>query len=153
MSRFQEEVRIIPRVAWLIACLFYAAVVALLVLLPFRDSNWPLWGKALFAGIVPIPMFIWVLLIGYVNADARRRGMRYVLWTLLSIFIPNGIGIILYFVLRDPLLARCHSCGTLTRTGHAFCHACGTPLGRACPQCQRLVEEGWSHCVGCGAKL
>jgi hypothetical protein len=62
-------------------------------------------------GIPPF-LLVFVLLIGYVNGDARRRGMRYVLWTLLAIFIPNAIGIILYFVLRDPLMRVCQQCGT-----------------------------------------
>lgn len=156
MSRFQEEVRVIPRTAWVVACLVYAAFVALLVLVPLHDPTirtWPLLGKALFAGVVPVPMFIFVLLIGYVNGDARRRGMRYVMWTLLATFIPNAIGIILYFILRDPLLVHCHSCGTPTRANYAYCQACGEALGRACPQCRRLVETNWSHCVSCGAKV
>ena len=59
------------------------------------------------ACIVPIllPMFLagYTLLIGYIYGDARRRGMRYVMWTLLAIFLFNGIGIILYFILREPL--------------------------------------------------
>ena len=31
------------------------------------------------------------------------------LWTLLAIFIPNAIGIILYFILRDPVPVPCPS--------------------------------------------
>ncbi len=34
---------------------------------------------------------IYVLLIGFVYVDAKRRGMRYVMWTLLAIFIPNTL--------------------------------------------------------------
>ncbi|HLY19658.1 MAG TPA: zinc ribbon domain-containing protein, partial [Bryobacteraceae bacterium] len=75
------------------------------------------------------------------------------LWTLLAIFIPNAIGIILYFVLRDPLLAHCTHCGAEARQGFAFCPRCGAPLAAACPQCRRAVEPGWSHCVNCGATL
>jgi hypothetical protein len=52
-----------------------------------------------------------VLLNGYVYADAKRRGMRYVMWTWPAILIPNAIGVILYFVLRDPLLVNCTQWG------------------------------------------
>ena len=37
-------------------------------------------------GVPPIFLFVLVVLIGYVNGDAKRRGMRHVLWTLLAIF-------------------------------------------------------------------
>src|ERR1035438_8784152 len=43
--------------------------------------------------VVPLVLAGYTLLIGYVNGDARRRGMRYVMWTLLAIFLANGIGL------------------------------------------------------------
>jgi len=94
-----------------------------------------------------------VLLIGYVYADARRRGMNAVLWTLLAIFIPSAIGIILYFILRDPLAVPCPGCGTPARKGHAFCASCGAAVRRACPQCRQPVEAAWRNCPSCGAPL
>jgi hypothetical protein len=94
-----------------------------------------------------------VLLIGYINADARRRGMRYVMWTLLAIFIPNSIGIILYFVMREPLLVPCAKCGAKARSGFAFCPQCGSSLSTGCPACKRAVDPGWQRCAYCGAAL
>jgi predicted amidophosphoribosyltransferase len=94
-----------------------------------------------------------VLLVGYVYSDAKRRGMRYVLWTWLAALIPNAIGIILYFVLREPLLVNCTHCGAQARPGFTFCPKCGGSLSPACPQCRRAVEPGWTHCVQCGASL
>ena len=79
--------------------------------------------------------------------------MRYVMWTLLAIFIPNGIGIILYFLMRDPLPRNCVKCGTPGRPGFAYCPKCGASLTQTCPQCRHLIEAGWSHCAGCGAGL
>ena len=43
-----------------------------------------------------------LLLIGYINRDAKRRGMSPTLWTIVAVLIPNGLGIILYFILRQP---------------------------------------------------
>jgi len=126
-------------------------------LLPFRldqeGRNWPLAGKLAMSVLPGIPLFVLVLLIGYVFADAKRRGMRYVMWTLLAALIPNAIGIILYFVLRDPLLTNCTSCGAQVRPGFTFCPKCGGALSQACPQCRRAVEPGWTHCAHCGASL
>jgi membrane protease YdiL (CAAX protease family) len=157
MSRLREEMKVIPGVAKAIAICCYLAFVALiwLVLIP-RDpklSLWPQWGMGLFAVAIPIPVAIYILLIGYVNSDARRRGMRYVLWTLLAIFIPNAIGIILYFILRDPLLRGCPNCGTAVSQGFAFCSKCGTALAHACPGCRSAVQPEWLHCTKCGARL
>ena len=95
----------------------------------------------------------YVLLVGYVFADARRRGMKHVLWTLLAIFIPNAIGIILYFILRDPIPVPCPACGTPARKGHAFCAGCGAAVRTACPQCRQPIETGWRNCARCGAAL
>ena len=157
MSRLREDMKVIPGVAWAIAICCYLGFVALawLVMIP-RDpklSTWPLWGAAIFAVVIPIFGSIFVLLVGYVNGDARRRGMRYIMWTLLAIFIPNAIGIILYFLLRDPLLRDCPNCGTSVSQGFAFCSKCGTALAHACPECRSAVQPEWSHCTKCGKSL
>jgi len=163
MSRFREEMKVIPRMAWVIAILSYVAFVALVVPSGLRlytfvpsDPNftrWPRWFLSIFAGIVPLFFSVYVLLCGYVYGDARRRGMRPVMWTLLAFFIPNAIGVILYFILREPLLRGCPSCGTQVSQGYAFCSKCGTALAHACPGCRAGVQPGWSHCTKCGTAL
>jgi hypothetical protein len=157
MSRLREEMKVIPGTAWLIAVLLYVAfgLLSWFIFIP-RDPNlnqWPIWAMALSAVVIPSFLAIYVLLIGYVNRDARRRGMRHVMWTLLAIFIPNAIGIILYFIMRDPLLQPCPACGNIVSQGYAFCSKCGTALARACPECRSAVQQDWSYCTKCGAKL
>ncbi len=56
-------------------------------------------------------------MIGYVNADSKRRGMNSLLWTLLVIFVPKALGFIAYFLLRKPLLIPCPNCGAVGRIG------------------------------------
>jgi hypothetical protein len=157
MNRLRHEMQIIPRPAWMVANCVWLAFFLLMMLVPFRldpdGRNWPLAAKLAVSVLPGVPLFMLVLLIGYVYADARRRGMRYILWTLLAAFIPNAIGVILYFILREPLTAPCPRCGTPVRPNHAFCPKCGEPLGHVCPQCRRPVEAGWSHCANCGATL
>jgi len=159
VSRLNEETKIIPRTAWVIATILCIAVPAIF---------WIFWGVMMSSAeesrIPPIPfligglfaavaMFVYILVLGYIAADAKRRGMRVVLWVLLAIFIPNAIGIILYFILRDPLLRHCPSCGASAGPSYAFCPSCGGSLGAACPSCRGPVEPGWSHCARCGASL
>ena len=149
MNRLRQESKIIPPAAWIIALLVYGSVVALAWLI----SPLPTFAKVLFVFAIPLILASLVLLVGYVYGDARRRGMRYVLWTLLAIFIPNAIGIILYFILRDPLPQPCPKCGAAVAARFPYCPACGTALAQTCPECRRSVESGWSHCANCGASL
>jgi len=161
MTRFDQEWALVPMGArWtaVLVTLVYVAVMAGIFLLPAIAERDP---KAL---LILSPFFLltligavflaaYVLLVGYVFGDAKRRGMNHVLWTLLSIFIPNAIGIILYFILRDPVPVPCPSCGTPAKKGHAFCAGCGTAVRAACPACRQPVETGWRNCARCGASL
>ncbi len=157
MSRLNDEIELVPRPAFAIGMCVWLAFFLLMMLVPFRldpvGRSWPLLGKLAVSILPGIPLFILVLLIGYVYADSKRRGMRYVMWTLLAALIPNAIGIILYFVLRDPLPASCTRCGTTVRPGFAFCPKCGAPVAMACPNCNAAVELGWTHCVKCGVSV
>jgi len=157
MNRFTQELKVIPRTAWIISAAIYLALTTPLYLFVIpndRDlAQWPRWGQALFvygmlALVIPL-----IALIGYVYGDAKRRGMRYVMWTLLAFFIPYGIGVILYFILRDPLPKPCSGCGKLVKPGFAFCPHCGTTMQPTCPNCGRAVESSWTNCPQCGQKL
>jgi len=157
MSRFRDELQLVPRTAWAAAVLIWLGFFLLMFLLPCSKDpelrQWPLAGKLAISALPGLSLFALALLVGYVYADAKRRGMRYVMWTLLAAFIPNAIGLILYFVLRDPLLTHCTHCGAQVQAGFAFCPKCGGALSQACPQCRSAVEPGWTHCVRCGASL
>ena len=159
MSRFDREWAMVPKAAkWtaVVVCLAIACLAATFFLLPaLAERN----GTAF---LVMVPVFLaalvgvalvgaYILLIGYVCGDARRRGMNHVLWTLLAIFIPNAIGIILYFLLREPVPVPCLNCGTLAKKGHAFCAGCGAAVRAACPQCRQPIEPGARNCTRCGA--
>ena len=43
---------------------------------------------------------------GYIYADAKRRGMNALLWTLLAMLLPKPIGFIAYFLLRGRCRCR-----------------------------------------------
>lgn len=161
MSRFDQEWSLVPQGArWtaVLVALAFAALMAGIFLLPAlveRDTKTFLILAPFFLltllGAVPIA--IYVLLLGYVWGDARRRGMNHVMWTLLALFIPSAVGIILYFILREPVPIPCPSCATPARKGHAYCAHCGTAVRAACPHCRQPVEAGWRNCAGCGQAL
>jgi hypothetical protein len=79
-------------------------------------------GLGLFVATV---VAAWLLLLGYVYGDAKRRGMPPVIWSLVAIMVPNMVGFILYFALRKPLLSICSGCGQSVASGQKFCPSCG----------------------------
>jgi hypothetical protein len=68
---------------------------------------------------------IWLLCLGFVFADARRRDMRSVLWVLVAALFPHLLGFLLYFVLRQPIAAICTHCGRTVSAHQRFCSWCG----------------------------
>jgi RNA polymerase subunit RPABC4/transcription elongation factor Spt4 len=102
---------------------------------------------------LPLIVSFYLLMTGYVYGDARRRGMRAFMWALLAFLIPNAIGFILYFVMREPLMRTCRQCGKLVSGQFAFCPNCGASRAPSCPNCRAAVEADWPHCAHCGTAL
>ena len=160
MSQFSDEMKVIPRAAKVIAivsalivpCVLLAFVILVSVNPEHRSMSWVPFVALVGLGAMLI-LSTYILLIGYIAGDAKRRGMRPILWILLAIFMPSAIGIILYFILREPLLKKCPKCGAGSNHGFTFCSVCGEALGKACPSCKSAVQPGWSHCAQCGASL
>lgn len=71
---------------------------------------------------------IWLLCLGYVYADARRRAMPSVLWTLIAALVPNLLGFLFYFALRRPLASPCPKCGHAIAAEQRFCAWCGNEI-------------------------
>ncbi len=157
MSRFRDDLRLIPRTAWFLAWATYFVLATLVfkfaMLSDPKFRAWPLWGKFAFVYGIFLLVLALVLLVGYVYGDAKRRKMRYVMWTFLALLIPDGIGIILYFLLRDPMPLPCPSCRAEVPAKFTFCPHCGAALKPTCPQCGKAVEPGWANCPSCGVKL
>jgi hypothetical protein len=161
MTRLEQESALVPTAArWIAALVFlvFGGLMASIFILPLLVEHQyhgllfviPVFLMSLIGAVA---LAVFVLLVGYVFADSRRRGMNSVLWTLFAIFVPSGVGIILYFILRDPIPVPCPSCGTPARKAHAYCASCGTAVRASCPQCRQPIEAGWRNCVRCGAPL
>ncbi len=153
MRSNEGGLRLIPVTAGIIGGILGCIVGGASAFVLVDDPNAPLALKVIVPPFAVIVILAYALLLGYIHGDAKRRRMRHVLWTLLAIFIPNGIGIILYFVLRDPLPIYCTRCGGVISANHTFCPHCGASVKPACPKCGRAVETGWSTCPYCGTKL
>src|SRR5208337_1187714 len=111
-TRFKDEIRIIPPWVFFLATLVLLLMVVLLVVVVGRDHNAPPLALRCLLGVIAGTLLgCYVVLIGYVNRDAGRRKMSRLLWTLIAIFVPNGLGIVLYFILRKPRSVNCPQCG------------------------------------------
>jgi hypothetical protein len=82
-------------------------------------------GAGLFGGVVTAA---WLLCLGFVFADARRRAMRPFLWVLVAALFPHLLGFLLYFVMRQPLASTCSHCGQTMTLSQPFCAWCGNPV-------------------------
>jgi len=132
-----------------------SVLLALAAAVPFAfvAQGFPLAARVPMVALMSLFVFVYGFLVSYVYGDARRRGMRHVVWTLVAALVPNGLGFIAYFLLREPLLKPCAACGTPTRRGFAFCPHCGAPLDQTCAACRRALDPAWSHCAHCGAPV
>jgi Double zinc ribbon/Phospholipase_D-nuclease N-terminal len=95
----------------------------------------------------------YVLLVGYVSRDVKRRNMSPALWLLIVILMPGGIGGVVYFLLRQPILSRCPHCSTEITSSFHFCPQCQFQIAPVCGQCFRGVEITDVYCTHCGHDL
>ena len=95
----------------------------------------------------------YVLLVGYVSRDVKRRNMSAGLWMLIVLLMPGGIGAIVYFLLRQPILSRCPHCSTEIASSFHFCPQCQFQLAPVCGRCYRGVQITDIYCKLCGHDL
>jgi RNA polymerase subunit RPABC4/transcription elongation factor Spt4 len=169
--RFWDEFKLVPR--WLVAVVILlfilAQVIAYIVntqgltnngeIFPPELKNNPAMASLALAGIITSVALILgasLFLFGYVNRDAKRRGMNSTLWTLLVILLFPAyfaLGFIIYFLMREPLPYPCPQCGNTVGARFNFCPSCKCNLYPACPQCKREVVETDKFCPYCGNDL
>lgn len=150
MNRLRQELGVATRSGVAISALLAFVGATLLFLVAGKP---PLDVRIALSAAMGFFILVYGFLVSYVHGDAKRRGMRHGLWALVAACVPNALGFIAYFLLREPLLQPCSVCGASARRGLAFCPRCGAPLPGACPACRRPVETAWSHCGHCGTKL
>ena len=153
-SVLAREIKIVPWWAWALTAIPFAAAQwyfnVEIVRLPHPP---PAWVRPLFGILAGGCAAAYLLLIVYVNRDSKRRGMSPLLWSLVAILVPNLLGILLYFVLRQPLVRACPQCGNAVQTVFNFCPRCSYKLAPSCPQCQHIVGVNDDYCPYYGTSL
>jgi len=167
--RFRDELKVIPR--WLVITVIVvfavSEITAVLIDLSGVANNGVVWPEAgnlalsalAMAGLVALGALFfvpWLLLLGYVSRDARRRGMNSTLWTLLCIMLMPAyvaLGFIIYFLVREPLPYACPKCAAMVGPRFNFCPTCRCDLHPSCPSCKREIVENDKFCPFCGHDL
>ena len=111
--------------------------------------------------LLPILLFVGMLallipiLIGrYVYKDAKSRNMDAVLWTLVAVFVPGLIGLLIYLVVRGSSAGlSCPGCQKPVTSEYTLCPYCGRALKASCPSCAAPVDNAWRMCPKCGTAL
>lgn len=155
-SRLSDELKLIPR--WAI----FAAVVAFVLVEYYFWVVLP--GHVHHPSRLPVALrtyliFSWgalaalsMLVIGYISNDAPRRNMSARLW-MICVVIPGGVGVALYFLLRQPILAACPSCGTYIAGDYHYCPQCAYQVTACCGVCHKTARVTDIYCVYCGHEL
>jgi hypothetical protein len=169
--RFWQEFKLVPRwLIWTVVLLFLIAQVIGQIVLHFQlanhqqvfgpelDSDPGAAGAALVGIITGVSLMfaIIIFMVGYVNKDAKRRGMNSTLWTFLVLVLMPGylvLGFIIYLLMREPLPYNCPQCGTTVGARFNFCPNCKCNLHPSCPSCKREVAETDKFCAYCGTDL
>jgi hypothetical protein len=133
MKLLRRFLSIVPKAVqfWAVVTVGCALLIGLVAAYKTADQGAVLrtmsaYGSA--ALVVGIVLAIWLLSLGFVFADARRRDMRAVLWVLVAALFPHLLGFLLYFVMRHPIAAACTHCGRAVSNHQRFCSWCGTSL-------------------------
>ena len=153
---FSEELKIIPKWAIVLAAVAFTCMqVVFNFVIPHQKGggNPPDYVLALLGVITGSVLAVYFLLIGYVNRDSGRRGMSRTLWTIIVMLVPNALGFILYFLVRQPAMQQCPQCHAQVQTTFNYCPTCNTKLHPHCAQCQRMVRLTDTYCPYCGYKL
>jgi len=153
--QISEELKLVPMWSVAAAVAIFAATQAVVHLyLGRHQHNIPPRGFLIVWSVAwGTVLAVYTLMVGYVTRDARRRGMNVGLWTVLVIFMPGAIGLVLYFLLRQPMLSACPQCAASVVPGMNFCPQCRFQLAPTCPQCQRAVRITDTYCGNCGESL
>ena len=155
--RFRDEFRIVPSWLKILCVLLYLIAIAVTIVVVHYNPDTRITDlkddvpTATVAAIgivtgVSIVFSAFILMLGYVNRDAKRRGMNSALWTFLVLVLSSGsagaLGFIIYFLLRDPLPYPCPRCSQPVGPRFNFC-----------PNCKHEIAETDKFCPYCAYEL
>jgi hypothetical protein len=166
--RFLAEIHIIPKWLKILCTILYVVAVAVGVAVmikapdarPHDIRDDAALSVLAIIGIITGVSLVFaasILMLGYVNRDAKRRGMNSALWTwFVLLMLPTSVGIIgliIYLLVREPLPYPCPRCSKPVGPRFNFCPNCKCNLYPACPNCKKEIAETDKFCPYCATEL
>jgi hypothetical protein len=154
--RFSSDLKLVPLWSVVLAVAAFVGVQYLywIVLPAHRHHPGPPVGMRVYFAITWSALAaLYMLMIGYVSKDAPRRHMSAQIWMLICFVMPAGVGAVLYFLLRQPIISGCPACGTRIQSDYHFCPQCACQVSAACGNCYRSARPTDLFCVHCGHDL
>src|ERR1700733_406840 len=155
-ATFSSEFRLIPRWSVAAAVLTFVVMQYLFwVVFPqeHRHPPAPIGMRLYFALSWGALASLYMLMVGYISNDSPRRGMSVRIWMIICLVMPGGIGAVLYFLLRQPIISLCPACSTRVQSEYHFCPQCAYQVSASCGKCYRSVRITDLYCVHCGHDL
>jgi hypothetical protein len=152
-SQGDDELKMIPRWSMVLAAVLFLAMQYVFhvvmphhkhELMPLRIMMGYAWGTLVAS---------YALMLGYVSRDAKLRGMSVSMWMLVCVVGTGGIGTVVYFMLRQPIMSRCPNCSTKMAADDHFCSQCQFQIAPVCGVCHRGVKITDVFCTQCGHDL
>ncbi|MBI2682827.1 MAG: zinc ribbon domain-containing protein [Acidobacteriales bacterium] len=147
------ETQMIPWWSWLLAIGGFAGIVALMLpqVMQRAAENKSIAFGVFWSVWCGIFVAFYMVMIGYVMRDSRRRGMNPKAWLAIMLaLMPSGLGFIVYFLLRSPIVLECPRCASVITPESNFCSRCQHQLKPICEHCQRALRSGDIYCAHCG---
>lgn len=66
-----------------------------------------------------------IFLCLFIYNDAKERSDNPALWVVVVFFVPNFIGLLLYFLIGRKRMVSCPTCTARMPQGSLFCPSCG----------------------------
>jgi RNA polymerase subunit RPABC4/transcription elongation factor Spt4 len=141
---------------WFLIVLIFAFAGLMLLRVGFEISQGTrITPNLVLLALIPIAgvaaLISWIAV--FVYNDAPKRGMDRWMWMTIAVFVPNLIGLIIYFIVRSNYNAKCLNCGKNIKSEFSVCPYCSTPLNSSCPRCGRQVLNDWQTCPYCRQDL
>jgi len=147
----REFTQMVPWWGWVLAVVAFFGMPSMMYAWAPHDHRSPLTFVWMF--IAGAFFGFYMLVVGYVSRDAKRRGMSPALWIfILLCLIESGVGFLVYFLLREPLVNSCPNCRQRVEAGYNFCPNCRCALSPCCVSCKRALQEGDRYCPYCATE-
>jgi hypothetical protein len=149
-----DSLKMLPLWSVILAAVVFLAVVYVFNSAPpphRRPGSLPM--HIIFTYTTGTALASYVLLVGYVSRDVKRRNMPAALWMFIAVVMPAGLGAVVYFLLRQPIMTRCPNCTTELAASVHFCPQCQFQVAPVCGQCFRGVQITDVYCTQCGHDL